>query len=157
MMSYFDTTVLLLLSSLHSSVPLLFYSLSQLTIFHTILTPTRRLQMLHSSANFSGTRPEMTYMADAISANTQLTETYFNSLHKYRLEWMPGEEGYIRWYLDDEFIYGIRANALNKTGAIIPEEPMYLLLNTAISSTWGFPQVTECLHTLSYPLTHPIP
>ena len=97
----------------------------------------------------------MTYMADAISANTQLTETYFNSLHKYRLEWMPGEEGYIRWYLDDEFIYGIRANALNKTGAIIPEEPMYILLNTAISSTWGFPQVTEYLYSLSYPWTHP--
>jgi hypothetical protein len=26
-----------------------------------------------------------------------------------------------------------------ETGAIIPEEPMYLLFNTAISSTWGFP------------------
>ena len=136
-------------------------------------------------------------MADAISANTQLAETYFNSLHKYRLEWMPGDEGYIRydnltahpsyltsdgilttisstanplslplllsltalvtlltshlshllslirWYLDDEFIYGIRANALNETGAVIPEEPMYILLNTAISSTWGFPQVNN--------------
>jgi beta-glucan synthesis-associated protein KRE6 len=46
----------------------------------------------------------------------------------------------LRWYLDDEFLYGVDARALNLTGAIIPEEPMYLLLNTAISSTWGFPQ-----------------
>ncbi len=42
-------------------------------------------------------------------------------------------------YLDDVYLYGIHANALNKTGAIIPEEPMYLILNTAVSSTWGFP------------------
>ena len=42
-------------------------------------------------------------------------------------------------YLDDRFLYGINASALNRTGAIIPEEPMYLLLNTAVSSTWGFP------------------
>jgi hypothetical protein len=36
-------------------------------------------------------------------------------------------------------LYSISASALNKTDAIIPEEPMYVLLNTAISSTWGFP------------------
>jgi len=37
------------------------------------------------------------------------------------------------------FLYGIHASALKQTGAMIPEEPMYLVLNTAISSTWGFP------------------
>jgi hypothetical protein len=27
-------------------------------------------------------------------------------------------------YLDDKFLYGIKANALNRTSAAIPEEPM---------------------------------
>jgi len=87
-----------------------------------------------------GGLPSETYMADAISANTKLKQTHYENLHTYRLEWLPGENGYIKWYLDNRFIYGINANALNETGAIIPEEPMYLILNTAISSTWGFPQ-----------------
>lgn len=87
-----------------------------------------------------GTTPDMTYTADALSSNTRLSASHFNSLHKYRLEWTPGQHGYLRWYLDDEFVYGIDSTALNLTGAVIPEEPMYLLLNTALSSTWGFPQ-----------------
>lgn len=29
-------------------------------------------------------------------------------------------------YLDDRFLYGIKANALNATDALIPEEPMYV-------------------------------
>lgn len=60
-------------------------------------------------------------------------------------------------------MYKIKAEALEKTGAIIPEEPMsvpqqfkklltdtivavlfrYLLFNTAVSATWGFPQCPE--------------
>ena len=84
-----------------------------------------------------GATKEKSYVADALSANTNLYETHFTEQHKYRLEWLPGEDGYLRWYLDDKFLYGIDASALNLTGGIIPEEPMYLLLNTAISSTWG--------------------
>ncbi len=90
-------------------------------------------------------------MADAISANTALNHTHFNSMHTYRLEWEPGDpdfnysndnsehsstNGYMRWYVDDEFIFGIDGSALNVTGSMIPSEPMYLIMNTAISSTW---------------------
>ena len=46
---------------------------------------------------------------------------------------------YLYRYLDDQFLFGIHADALNITGSKIPDEPMYLLLNTAVSSTWGFP------------------
>lgn len=84
--------------------------------------------------------PESTYQTDAISANTNLTESHFNSFHTYRVEWVPGDDGYLRWYLDHQLVFGISANALNITGAVIPEEPMYILFNTAISSTWGFPE-----------------
>ena len=57
-------------------------------------------------------------MADAVSANHRLKETHFTELHKYRLEWQPGKDGYIQWYLDDKFLYSIGANALNRTGNI---------------------------------------
>ena len=98
------------------------------------------LNIFFYGMHLAGQTPDMSYLADAISANTNLYETHFEDFHKYRLEWIPGPDGYIKWYLDDNFLYSINANALNLTGAIIPEEPMYLILNTAISSTWGFPQ-----------------
>jgi hypothetical protein len=34
----------------------------------------------------------------------------------YRTEWVSGPEGYIAWYMDDKFLYSIRAEALNLTG-----------------------------------------
>lgn len=83
--------------------------------------------------------PEKSYQTDAISANHQLQKTHFTDFHKYRLEWATGSEGYIRWYLDDELLYGITADTLNLTGSVIPDEPMYLIFNTAMSKTWGFP------------------
>jgi len=42
-------------------------------------------------------RKEQCYQADALSANSQLTETHFTDFHKYRLEWIPGDNGYIKW------------------------------------------------------------
>jgi len=81
------------------------------------------------------------YQADAISANNQLFETHFEEFHTYRLEWTPDSDGSIKWYLDGDFLYSIGKNTMkNVTGAQIPQEPMYLLLNTALSKTWGFPQ-----------------
>ena len=82
------------------------------------------------------------YQADAISANNQLNADHFDEFHTYRLEWTPGKGGGIKWYLDNHFLYSIGERTLNITGAQIPEEPMYLILNTAISKTWGFP--TPC-------------
>ena len=85
-------------------------------------------------------KKELYYQADAISANTNLGKTHFENFHTYRLEWTPGIDGNIKWYLDGSFLYSIGKNALNITGGQIPQEPMYLLLNTAMSKTWGFPQ-----------------
>lgn len=60
------------------------------------------------------------------------------------MEWEPPEEdgsgGYIKWYLDGKFIYGIRGKVLDLTHTEIPSEPMYLLMNTAVASSWGFPK-----------------
>ena len=87
-----------------------------------------------------------TYQSDAISANKQLNETYYKSQHVYRVEWEPpnedGTEGYIKWFTDKEFIFGIRGASLDIMQTEIPSEPMYILMNTAVSSSWGFP--TPC-------------
>ena len=85
--------------------------------------------------------PGQSYMEDSISANTILDNKYFMEPHIYRLEWQPGPNGYLHWYLDSIYIFGIEAEALKAaTGAIIPEEPSYLILNTAVSHVWGFPE-----------------
>ena len=84
-----------------------------------------------------------TYQADAISANMQLNDTHYQEQHIYRVEWEPpaddGTGGYVRWYTDEHFVFGIAADSLNITGTEIPSEPMYLIMNTAVSSHWGFP------------------
>jgi len=81
------------------------------------------------------------YQADAVSALTPLSSDHWESFHTYRLEWMPGTEGYLAWFLDGKKLYDIPAFSIQgATGAQIPEEPSYLILNTAVSTTWGFPQ-----------------
>lgn len=69
----------------------------------------------------------------------QLTKDNWDTYHTFRLEWQPGENGYIHWYSDDKFRFGIEAEGLKIQNAIIPNEPSYIILNTAISTSWGFP------------------
>lgn len=70
----------------------------------------------------------------------QLNESHFENMHVFRLEWQPGDDGYLRWYMDDEFRFGIDAAGLaEQQNARIPNEPSYVILNTAISTSWGFP------------------
>jgi hypothetical protein len=44
---------------------------------------------------------DQVYQADALSALTPLEPTHFDELHKYRLEWVPGPDGYLAWYLGE--------------------------------------------------------
>jgi beta-glucan synthesis-associated protein KRE6 len=84
-----------------------------------------------------------TYQADAISANRQLSSEHYSEQHIYRVEWEPpakdGSGGYIHWYTDGLFSFSVQGLNLELTGTEIPSEPMYLLMNTAVSHTWGFP------------------
>lgn len=84
------------------------------------------------------------YWSDAISQNRQLAEKHFEGKHKYRLEWEPPSamhgDGYLHWYLDEELIFAINGTSITSvTGAEIPSEPSYIILNTAVSKEWGFP------------------
>ncbi len=78
-------------------------------------------------------------------------------MHTFRLEWQPGPGGRLDWFTKDYKInstfsmtgdgmgqdwvraFTIKDESLNITGAQIPVEPSYLIINTGISSTWGFP------------------
>mmetsp|Transcript_24409 Transcript_24409/g.38475 ORF Transcript_24409/g.38475 Transcript_24409/m.38475 type:complete len:562 (-) Transcript_24409:328-2013(-) len=84
---------------------------------------------------------EKGYVADAVSGNTKITNDHFSSQHIYRLEWEPGADGHLNWYVDGEFLWGVDGADLKaKSGAVIPEEPMYLIFNTAISDSWAMPE-----------------
>ena len=101
------------------------------------------------------------FQADAVGAAHQLTPSHFNRTHTFRVEWQPGKGGRIDWFskghrLNDTFTmegdglgedwvhaYKILDHVLNRTtGAQVPIEPQYLIFNTAVSSTWGFPYDT---------------
>jgi hypothetical protein len=87
-----------------------------------------------------------------------LAADHFKRTHTFRVEWQPGPGGRIDWFskgykLNETFVmtgdgkgkdwshaYQILDEVLNKTmGSQIPIEPSYLIMNTAVSSTWGFP------------------
>jgi hypothetical protein len=84
-----------------------------------------------------------TYQADALSANMRLRDTHYKKQHLYRVEWEPpaedGTGGYIKWFTDGKLVYGVSGASLDIMQTEIPSEPMYLLMNTAVSSNWGFP------------------
>lgn len=84
------------------------------------------------------------YWSDAISYNRQLDKGHFTGKHKYRLEWAVPDnttDGYLHWFLDNELVLAINGTGITEAGegSEISSEPMYILLNTAISSQWGFP------------------
>ena len=98
------------------------------------------------------------FQADAVGVAHQLTPAHFNRTHTFRLEWQPGPGGRIDWFskghrinstfsmegdgLGKDWVhaYGLRDESISSLmGSMIPIEPMYLIMNTAVSSTWGFP------------------
>ena len=102
------------------------------------------------------------FQADAVGVAHQLTPAHFNRTHTFRVEWQPGDGGRIDWFtkghrINETFsmvgdgngedwvhVYGIKDKILKETmGSHIPIEPTYLIFNTAVSSTWGFPYDVE--------------
>jgi beta-glucanase (GH16 family) len=82
---------------------------------------------------------KQSYRADSVSSINNIDNSYFDEFHTYGLEWVTGKDGYINWYADDVQVFGVTAEGISVNGAQIPEEPSYLIFNTAVSSSWGFP------------------
>ena len=101
--------------------------------YGSYLGPTRKNEPIYRSADEA-------YQADALGALLPLSEQHWRNFTTFRLEWEPGEQGYLRWYADGKFAFGIDGADLQATtGGSIPTEPSYLIFNTAISNSWGFP------------------
>merc|ERR1719464_611759 len=102
------------------------------------------------------------FQADAVGAMHQVVPEHFKTPYTFRVEWQPGRGGRLDWFTkshkrvdengtvfhmegdgkgqDWEHSLYIPDSALdNAMGSKIPEEPSYLIFNTATSSTWGFP------------------
>jgi hypothetical protein len=78
-------------------------------------------------------------------------DSHFAQQHTYRLEWEPlssSGDGYLRWYVDGSLVQGVPGESLRLSGTEIPSEPMYLLMNMAISKDWAFPDAyfLNCKH-----------
>ena len=115
------------------------------------------------------------FQADAVGVAHQLTPAHFKKAHTFRVEWQPGPGGRIDWYTKDHkinttfsmegdglgkdwvHIFGIKDESLSElTGSQIPIEPSYLIFNTAVSSTWGFPsEVPDSCTTKCYDCDNP--
>ena len=75
-----------------------------------------------------------------------LNEDFYQNFHKFRLEWEPpidddlGYGGYIKWFVDGKLVTAVYGDDLQATSqSEIPSEPMYLVMNLAVSKDWGFP------------------
>lgn len=102
------------------------------------------------------------FQADAVGAMKQVVPEHFKTPHTFRVEWQPGRGGRLDWFTksykkvdengtvyhtegdgkgqDWEHSLHIPDFALDEAmGSKIPEEPSYVIFNTAISSTWAFP------------------
>lgn len=97
------------------------------------------------------------YQADAISSMAQLTPEHFKTPHTFRLEWQPGPGGRIDWFSKgykvgnvsfvgdgkgQDWIHNVELqdkSFRDLMGTQIPSEPSALVINVALSPTWGFP------------------
>jgi beta-glucanase (GH16 family) len=94
----------------------------------------------------SNTMDPFTYQMDAISANWQAHVGAYMEFHTYRIEWVTGEAGYIRWMMEDQILFEVTSesvinvtqNAKNSNPVkIMLEEPMYAIFNVALSKKWA--------------------
>jgi len=89
---------------------------------------------------------------DALSGGLTELDDLDTRYWTYRMEWKTGPHGHISWYYDDEFVWGMTAASFtdykvcSEAGGVksckrtpprmIPQEPMSLVMNTAIG-TWN--------------------
>jgi hypothetical protein len=88
---------------------------------------------------------------DSMSGVYQLNDSHFSSFHTYGMLWTPSssplaDDGLVRFYIDGAPWYEVRETALkerlDEMGNVlayerkIPREPMYIILNLALSYQW---------------------
>ncbi|CAH0476010.1 unnamed protein product [Peronospora belbahrii] len=86
------------------------------------------------------------YQMDAISSNWPTHVGIYTDYLIYEVEWVTGKNGYVRWNLQGSPLFEVPAKSIldipqsvNKTNPqkIMVEEPLYIIMNVALSRTWG--------------------
>ncbi|GMF22810.1 unnamed protein product [Phytophthora fragariaefolia] len=99
-----------------------------------------------ASSGSTSADSEFAYQMDAISANWEIHMAAYLDWVTYSVEWVMGDEGYIRWEIEGQPIFEVTADVLTNppqdTAQMNPkkimiEEPMYIVFNVALSSSWG--------------------
>jgi beta-glucanase (GH16 family) len=99
-----------------------------------------------ASSGSTSSSSEFAYQMDAISTDWEVHMAAYLDWVTYSVEWVMGDYGYVRWEVENQVIFEIPADALTNppqdTAQMNPkkimiEEPMYILFNVALSSSWG--------------------
>ncbi|KAG2897226.1 hypothetical protein PC118_g17393 [Phytophthora cactorum] len=98
----------------------------------------------NSSTPKSGAMSSFNYQMDAISSNWPLHVGAYLDFVVYQLEWVTGENGYVRWMLHGSPLFEVAASSVadvpqnyknsNPLKTML-EEPMYVIFNVALSAT----------------------
>ncbi|RLN67014.1 hypothetical protein BBJ28_00006794 [Nothophytophthora sp. Chile5] len=100
----------------------------------------------NASTAKSNSMSSFNYQMDAISSNWPIHLGAYMDYLVYQMEWVTGENGYVRWMLDGSPLFEVTADAFsnvpqntkkNNPQKVMLEEPMSLIFNVALSSSWG--------------------
>ncbi|RLN67016.1 hypothetical protein BBJ28_00006792 [Nothophytophthora sp. Chile5] len=100
----------------------------------------------NSSTPKSNSMSAFNYQMDAISSNWPVHLGAYVDFLVYQMEWVTGKKGYVRWMLDGSPIFEVTADAFSvvpqnanssNPQKVMLEEPMSLIFNVALSSSWG--------------------
>ncbi|KAI0239033.1 beta-glucan synthesis-associated protein [Massospora cicadina] len=95
-------------------------------------------------------------LQQSVSALSKMPSTIYGGREfaTFAVEYHPGPDGYITWFVDDKPTWTLEAAALDANPAskvdrrLIPEEPMYMIFNLAMSSS--FSPISENLDFPNY-------
>ncbi|RLN72568.1 hypothetical protein BBJ28_00017713 [Nothophytophthora sp. Chile5] len=99
-----------------------------------------------ASSGSTSADSEFAYQMDAISSNWAVHMAAYVDWVTYSIEWVTGSDGYIRWEVESQPIFEITADVLTNPPQdaaqmnpkkLMIEEPMYIIFNVALSSSWG--------------------
>jgi hypothetical protein len=94
----------------------------------------------------TNTMEPYSYQMDALSVNWGVHMGAYLDYVSYQLEWVTGDNGYLRWMVGGHPIFEIPAESVINTPQggdeanprlTFPEEPSYIILNVALSAAWG--------------------
>ncbi|POM72613.1 Beta-glucan synthesis-associated protein, partial [Phytophthora palmivora] len=103
-------------------------------------------QPRNESTPKSGAMSSFNYQMDAISSNWPIHFGAYTGFYDYQVEWVTGKNGYVRWMLHGEPLFEVTTESIvnvpqndkkSNPKKIMIEEPLYVIFNVALSSSWG--------------------